>query len=433
MDEFLPSCLQFEPDQRPTFQQLIETLRQNVELTLKYENSVDEIGSIFVNASNSVSADKPDDDQASSSVYGPIRSGGYADPHPAGSPAETGTQYGAISADFQTEKNRKSARMSGTLTSKAITKMIDSELNDSIKVLSKLGEGSCGTVYLCSAGSRYVALKRLSVANSPSLSPQAAKKLRKAIYKEASLMTSIRPHKNVIQMLGLRFDGDTAGIIMEFAARGSLHAFISKHRDLLSEALLFRFAIGVARGMQSLSSQSVVHRDLACRNVLLDSTLEPKISDFGLARAMESTPDFGKTQSNSGPIRWMAPECFNELKYSEKSDVWSFGCLLLELVTGRVPYSSMDTLDVYSRVKDGKLSPATSKEDASEMSNSPEYISELIRSCCKYDPAKRPSFAEIVEFLLEHVPRSVEKSERRREKRRIKREKLLEALSEVAL
>jgi serine/threonine protein kinase len=86
-------------------------------------------------------------------------------------------------------------------------------------------------------------------------------------------------------------------ILMEFAARGSLEGFVHKNYGKITDTLLFRFAIGVARGMASLSEQKIVHRDLAARNILLDSTLEPKISDFGLSRDVD-TGDSGKTKSN---------------------------------------------------------------------------------------------------------------------------------------
>ncbi len=89
-----------------------------------------------------------------------------------------------------------------------------------------------------------------------------------------------------------------------------------------------KFGKDIAAGMSHLHAEGIIHRDLAARNLLLSGTLSIKISDFGLARVLTQPEEEGgvlsqKTKSNVGPVRWMAPECIGELKYSTKSDVWA--------------------------------------------------------------------------------------------------------------
>jgi serine/threonine protein kinase len=84
------------------------------------------------------------------------------------------------------------------------------------------------------------------------------------------------------------------------------------------------FVKGIAAGMLHLHNHNIIHRDLAARNILLSGTGDPKISDFGMSRILQKEEE-GKTKTNIGPIRWMAPESLANQTYSKKSDVWSFG------------------------------------------------------------------------------------------------------------
>lgn len=416
--EMLKPCFAQDRAERPTFQQLRRQLEAaDPQNYVSYMNLVE--GAKSVKAQDELDSGKTTAATAGYSSFS--------------APVTETEKKGTIGRKKGTyRKTLRGAEIGGAAPSS------DSASLEGLQVLSKLGEGSYGAVNLGLLDGVYVAVKRLLLPDSELLSPREKKKRNVAMFQEASIMSKIVPHKNVIGIYGLAQDADSMQIVMEFAARGSLESFVNKHHDKVTETILYRFSLGIARGMASLASQHIIHRDLAARNVLLDSTFEPKISDFGLSR--ENEQDSGKTTTNVGPIRWMAPENFR-LTYSEKSDVWSFGATIVEMLTGTLPYGdSLDLVDVIVGVRDSGWNPIYYPrkigKDPSQprwVNYAPDYLVNLLRKCFEVDAANRMPFAEIVSYLLEHMPEEVAKSEARREKRRIKREKVLNAIDETFL
>jgi serine/threonine protein kinase len=100
-----------------------------------------------------------------------------------------------------------------------------------------------------------------------------------------------------------------------------------------------------------LHNNNIVHRDLAARNILLSGTGEPKISDFGMSRLVNDNKG-NTTKSNVGPIKWMAPESIKRKEYSKKSDIWSFGVVVWEVVTGQEPYKDEDLMELALNIRD---------------------------------------------------------------------------------
>jgi serine/threonine protein kinase len=163
--------------------------------------------------------------------------------------------------------------------------------------------------------------------------------------------------------------------------------------------------------------------------VLLDENLTPKISDFGLSRFVDDQGASGKTQSDVGPIRWYSQECFS-LLFSEKSDVWAWGCTIVEIVTGQVPFPNLDLVSVLSCVRESRQSALDYLPPGTVF---PSWLLPPLQQSFQYDPAMRPTFRDIVQSLEKNAPQSVRIVEDRLEEQRTKREAVRAALNDAGL
>ncbi|XP_050108984.1 G-type lectin S-receptor-like serine/threonine-protein kinase At1g61490 [Malus sylvestris] len=201
---------------------------------------------------------------------------------------------------------------------------------NNFSITNKLGEGGFGPVYKGKLKEgKEIAVKRLS-----SNSGQGVEE-----FKNEVLLISKLQHKNLVRIMGCCVKDDEKLLVYEFMPNGSLDTilFNPNRRAELDWARRFNVIQGVARGLLYLHHDSrlkVIHRDLKVSNILLDENMNPKISDFGLARIVQGTQKLENTQKVVGTLGYMAPEYAMGGILSEKSDVYSFGVLLLEIVSG---------------------------------------------------------------------------------------------------
>lgn len=162
---------------------------------------------------------------------------------------------------------------------------------------------------------------------------------------EAETMKNLR-HPNVVKLIGVCSRRMPFYIITELMDYGNLLMYLRENTKSLRYSKLLDMAAQIASGMAYLESQNLVHRDLAARNILVGENDVVKIADFGLARLMKDDEYIVRT-ATAIPFKWTAPEAIDLRKYSTKSDVWSFGILLTELVTyGQMPYPGMSDFEV---------------------------------------------------------------------------------------
>ncbi|KAM1485457.1 hypothetical protein TB1_036307 [Malus domestica] len=203
---------------------------------------------------------------------------------------------------------------------------------DDFSEANKLGQGGFGSVYkgMLISGQE-IAVKRLSKSSG-----QGVQEFKN----EVALVAKLQ-HRNLVKLLGFCLDGEETILVYEYVPNKSLDYFLFEHKkreqlDWLSRTMIIG---GIARGILYLHEDSrlrVIHRDLKASNILLDSNMNPKISDFGMARMFGIDDQTeGNTKRIVGTYGYMAPEYAMEELYSVKSDVFSFGVLLLEIITGR--------------------------------------------------------------------------------------------------
>ncbi|KAL2296953.1 hypothetical protein Nmel_015004, partial [Mimus melanotis] len=155
---------------------------------------------------------------------------------------------------------------------------------------------------------------------------------------------------------------------------------------------LIDFSAQIAEGMAFIEKRNYIHRDLRAANILVSAVLVCKIADFGLARVIEDS-EYTAREGAKFPIKWTAPEAINYGSFTIKSDVWSFGILLTEMITyGRIPYPGMSSTEVIRALEHGYRMPRTA--------NCPEELYDIMMRCWKIRPEDRPTF-EYIQSVLE--------------------------------
>ncbi|XVF27805.1 hypothetical protein REPUB_Repub14bG0140400 [Reevesia pubescens] len=196
---------------------------------------------------------------------------------------------------------------------------------------NKLGEGGFGPVYKGTlADGKEIAVKRLSKTSGQGLLE----------FKNEVMLIARLQHKNLVKLIGCCLQKNEKLLVYEFMPNRSLDVFLFDSSLAVQLAWQKRFSIikGIARGIMYLHEDSrlkIIHRDLKASNVLLDQEMNPKISDFGMARIFSGDQNEANTNRVVGTYGYMAPEYAMEGLYSIKSDVFSFGVLLLEIITGK--------------------------------------------------------------------------------------------------
>ncbi|XP_065203145.1 fibroblast growth factor receptor homolog 1-like [Planococcus citri] len=215
---------------------------------------------------------------------------------------------------------------------------------------------------------------------------------------EMEVLKVLGNHPNILRLLGCCSQGGPLLLITEYADNGNLKHFLERHTHQsteLAEITLLAYARQIANGMTYLGSMKCIHRDLAARNILVTEDYTMKIADFGLTRNVTDSEYYRKTTEGRLPIKWMAPETLFDNKYSIKSDVWSYGVLLWEIMThGENPYPSVKTLP-------GMLRVLNENRRLEKPPNASTDVYNLMLDCWKYEPRQRPNFSTIVERLTE--------------------------------
>ncbi|KAK9889736.1 hypothetical protein WA026_007118 [Henosepilachna vigintioctopunctata] len=349
-------------------------------------------------------------------------------------------KYGDVGLDMAaplTEYTRSDANglnlpiqfdMTTSLTDKNLTNLIKKYEPDpkwefprnQLEIEQTLGEGEFGRVLRAEAtningnnGVTTVAVKTLK--------DDARETELNDLLSEYHLLKEVS-HPNVIKLLGVcTTPGGPIYLIIEYAEHGALRNYLRKSRNIrishiaqtpedqegktshydepktcqITPKEILAFAWQISNGMAYLSSVKLVHRDLAARNILLAKDKICKISDFGLTRDIYEDNAYFKRSKGRVPVKWMAPESLQDHIYTTKSDAWSFGILLWELVTlGASPYPGIAVQNLFHLLKQGYR--------MERPNNCSPKLYQMMRNCWEVLPENRPSF-QVLSSRLEKM------------------------------
>ncbi|EOA39553.1 hypothetical protein CARUB_v10008171mg [Capsella rubella] len=297
-----------------------------------------------------------------------------------------------------------------------------------IKESNIIGMGAMGIVYKAEVMRRpllTVAVKKLWRSPAPQNDiedhhhhQEEEEEAEDDILREVNMLGGLR-HRNIVKILGYIHNEKEVMMVYEYMPNGNLGtALHSKDEKFLLRDWLSRYnvAVGVVQGLNYLHndcSPPIIHRDIKSNNILLDSNLEARIADFGLAKMMLHKNE--TVSMVAGSYGYIAPEYGYTLKIDEKSDIYSLGVVLLELVTGKMPIdpSFEDSIDVVEWIR-RKVKKNESLEeviDASIAGECKHVIEEMLLAlriallCTAKLPKDRPSIRDVITMLAEAKPR----------------------------
>ncbi|GMR33795.1 hypothetical protein PMAYCL1PPCAC_03990, partial [Pristionchus mayeri] len=218
---------------------------------------------------------------------------------------------------------------------------------------------------------------------------------------EIDLMMRIGFHERLVNMLACVTVNEPILLICEYCENGDLLEFMRQRRafmidrpdendesEIITGKKQLMFATQIAYGLEYFSSKGFIHRDIAARNIMVDSQESCKIGDFGLARSIGEDNETYQAQGGKLPLKWMSPEAIYNYSFSTATDVWSFGILLYEIVTlGGTPYAGWPAVELLTRLKRG--------ERMDRPDNCSDNLYDVMLKCWSEKPSERPTSTEL--------------------------------------
>lgn len=261
-----------------------------------------------------------------------------------------------------------------------------------------IGQGSFGSVFLAlhALTGELMAVKQVEVPSaSNSVIDKRKESMVAALKREINLLRDLQ-HENIVQYLGSNSDEQHFNIFLEYVPGGSVAAMLASYGSL-QEPLIRNFVRQILAGLSYLHGQDIIHRDIKGANVLVDNKGVVKISDFGISKRVEASAILQPQKhgghlhrpSLQGSVFWMAPEVVKQTSYTRKADIWSLGCLIVEMFTGTHPFPNCNQLQAIFQIGNSSAKP-----------NTPDNASEegkvFLAKTFEHDHEKRPSADELL-------------------------------------
>lgn len=247
-----------------------------------------------------------------------------------------------------------------------------------------LGRGAMASVWKarCRHTGKVMAVKEVNL----EIGEDGKTRVPEILEREVSLHARLS-HSNIVAFLGTELLADKMHIFLEYMTGGSLYHLLQMQGPL-PELEIAGYARQVLQGLHYLHTRkpTVLHRDLKTANILLGPDGVVKLADFGCAKRVSGTA----MHTLRGSVQWMAPEVLNQQPYGKTADIWSFGCVLVEMITGRAPWGHFET----------SVAAMIHVATAQEMPPLPEHVNgelrDLVKACTSIAPRERPSARKLL-------------------------------------
>jgi len=218
---------------------------------------------------------------------------------------------------------------------------------------------------------------------------------------ELETMANLKAHPNLVQLLGIVTLKRKLCIIVEFCEKGDLTTLHDKE-DLRQRERFFRIAKDVCAGIKCLHEARIVHRDIACRNLLMKENGTVLVSDYGLSRILSREESYYEIRHSTFPWAWASPEALKTRKFDSRSDIWAFGVALWEIATkGSSPYHEQAHLldNPIRAIIKGDVRLAIPPDVRQTMA----FAMPLIASCLRYDAKERPDAGNLLNMIMSEM------------------------------
>ena len=268
-----------------------------------------------------------------------------------------------------------------------------------------IGQGSFGTVFLAlhAVTAELMAVKQVEVPTNSGTSMDAKKNnMVEALKHEISLLRELK-HPNIVQYLGSNSDENHLNIFLEYVAGGSVATMLVNY-GCLGEGLISNFVRQILMGLAYLHSMNIIHRDIKGANILVDNKGTVKISDFGISKRIEASSLLhpgpalkrgGPRVSLQGSVFWMAPEVVRQTAYTKKADIWSLGCLIVEMFTGSHPHPNCTQLQAIFKIGGSSGNPENARPDLPDQASDDAKV--FLKQTFEIEHEKRPTAEQLLE------------------------------------
>lgn len=253
-----------------------------------------------------------------------------------------------------------------------------------------IGSGSFGQVYLGmnSITGELMAIKQVELPTMSDKGDESRKKaMIDALHREMSLLQVLH-HPHIVQYFGSNSDKTHLNIFLEYVPGGSVSTMLANY-GTFEPSLVRSFVRQILDGLDYLHKQNIIHRDIKGANILVDNKGSVKISDFGISKKIEAEFLTSNRVSLQGSVFWMAPEVVKQTSYTSKADIWSLGCLIIEMLTGSHPFPEFSQMQAIFRLGNSG-SPTIPDEIA-------PAAKDFLQQTFQIDYNKRPTAGELLE------------------------------------